>query len=180
MRKVLEEKDFTTKLWKNGKGITQEILVSPSDREDFDWRISLATLGESGSFSSFPGVLRWLVLLEGNPVTLKHTDRTHELVRMTPYSFSGGEETSAVVSGPGRDLNLMLREGRARGKISVGVPGRIKVTTKHFGLFSTDSIRVDGVDMEKNSFYYIEDEPGRELSVDSPSSFLILHIQGPL
>lgn len=178
MRKVLEEKDFTKKLWKNGRGITKEIMVKPAGAEDFDWRISLATLGESGPFSSFPGIIRWLVLLEGADVTLKHTDRTHELAPMTPYFFSGDEETSAVVRGPGRDFNLMLKEGKANGKISVGLPGRIKVHTKYFGLFATESMRVDGVDLNKNSFYYIEDEIGHEFVVDSLSSFLIIHIEG--
>ena len=51
--------------WKNGGGSTTQIAVFPPDAgfEDFDWRISLATIAEDGAFSEFPGVERTLALV---------------------------------------------------------------------------------------------------------------------
>jgi len=167
MRKVLEEKVFVRRPWKNGRGTTNEILVWPSGEEHFIWRLSQASLGESGPFSDFPGVERWLVLLEGNSVVLKHPDRTHELKLMKPYSFSGSEETFAEVNGPGMDFNLMLRQGRARGKISVGRSGKITIPSRFFGIFYTDTYRLE----------YFEDEQGHDIVVESAEPFLVIQIE---
>lgn len=180
MRKVLEEKDYMKRPWKNGRGITNEIMVWPPGEENFVWRLSQATLGESGPFSIFPGIERWLVLLEGNSITLKHSDREHKLGLMTPYSFQGSEETWAEVTGPGSDFNLMLRQGKASGKITIGQTGSVKVSSQQYGLFSTTPFKVDGKEIRENSFYYIEDEKGTDVIVESTQSFLIIHIEGTL
>ena len=44
--------------WKNGGGSTTEIAVWPNGAglDEFDWRISLATITQSGPFSFFPGI----------------------------------------------------------------------------------------------------------------------------
>ena len=98
--------------WKNGRGTTVEIAVHPptGSVQGFDWRLSMATIAEDGPFSSFPGVDRVLVLLEGHGVDLvsqAHTDRLrdHDLAR-----FPGEREVTARLHrGPVRDLNLMVR-----------------------------------------------------------------------
>ena len=48
--------------WKNGGGSTTEIAIAPlgATVDKFDWRISLATIANSGPFSVFPGVDRTL------------------------------------------------------------------------------------------------------------------------
>ena len=50
--------------WKNGGGSTTEIAIAPpgAGLDDFDWRISLATISEDGPFSVFPGIDRTLIL----------------------------------------------------------------------------------------------------------------------
>ena len=180
MRKLLEEKDYVRRTWKNGRGITSEILLSPPGEENFDWRLSQATLVDSGPFSIFPGINRWLVLLKGNPVILKHTDREHTLELMTPYSFSGQEETWARVSAPGADFNLMLREGKATGRITIGQTGLHKVSSDQFAIFSPAPSLIDGKTIEKYSLYYIENEIGSDVTIESTEPFLIIHIEGIL
>lgn len=177
MRKVLEEKDFIKKPWKNGRGTTHEIMVWPPGVDNFDWRISHATLGESGPFSLFPGVSRWIVLLEGNSVQLRHRDRAHELKLLTPYSFQGDEETYAEVSGPGSDFNLMLRNGKASGKITIGTEGKIRITSRYFGIFSKDEMKIGGLKISKRSFCFFEDEKDIEILVETSGPFLIIHIE---
>lgn len=178
MRKILEEKDFLRRPWKNGRGITNEIMVSPPGSEHFVWRLSQATLGESGPFSVFPGIHRWLVLLEGNPVTLNHTGQSHCLKLLEPYAFSGAEETFAEVTATGKDFNLMLREGKASGSLSVGTTGSHTITTSVYGIYSLSHMTINGETISKNSFYYVEDESGETLSINSDKPFLIIQIEG--
>ncbi len=59
------ERVFTP--WKNGGGRTAEILAMPEGAglDGFDWRISTAEVAQSGPFSLFAGLDRWLTVLEG-------------------------------------------------------------------------------------------------------------------
>ena len=50
--------------WRNGAGVTMEIVVG-GDPLDWDWRLSLATVAGDGQFSAFPEVVRQLVVVEG-------------------------------------------------------------------------------------------------------------------
>ena len=56
-----------TAVWKNGGGVTREIVASPEGAplDAFDWRVSLADVSADGPFSSFPGVDRTLTVVEG-------------------------------------------------------------------------------------------------------------------
>ena len=103
--------------WKNGGGVTIEIAVSPDGAglDDFDWRVSMARVESDGPFSSFAGIDRTLVLLEGKGLIL-HVEgrsplgltRVHE-----PVSFPADVATSAgLIDGPITDLNVMSRRGR--------------------------------------------------------------------
>ena len=53
--------------WKNGGGVTREIAVFPhgADLARFDWRMSLATVAAGGPFSTFPGIDRLMLVLDG-------------------------------------------------------------------------------------------------------------------
>ena len=67
--------DFRVMPWKNGAGSTTELLIDPPGATlagGFRWRVSMATVAESGPFSSFPGLDRTLLLLEGEGMELDH------------------------------------------------------------------------------------------------------------
>ena len=68
--------------WKNGRGVTEELLVLPDSatfaRGDFDVRISKATVSEPGPFSSFPGFDRVLVVTAGAGLRLAHGAARYE------------------------------------------------------------------------------------------------------
>src|SRR5690606_10863682 len=53
--------------WRNGAGWTRQIHAEPSAdaTHEWDWRLSIAEIESDAPFSSFPGVDRELVLLEG-------------------------------------------------------------------------------------------------------------------
>src|SRR3984885_1398856 len=67
---ILRESTYVTVPWKNGGGVTREILRSPPESTAFDWRLSLATIDSPGPFSSFDGYHRTLVLVRGAGVEL--------------------------------------------------------------------------------------------------------------
>lgn len=104
--------------WKNGGGETTEIAASPAGAtmDDFDWRVSMATVAQGGPFSLFPGVDRTLSVLEGEGITLTIAERAPItlVAGSPPFSFPADVATDAtLVAGTITDLNVMTRRGTA-------------------------------------------------------------------
>jgi hypothetical protein len=122
MLKPILSNSYPERPWKNGRGTTRDIFVFPPNSGDaFLFRLSMADIIESGSFSDFPGVERTLVLLEGLAVTLVHPDLKKEknLGLFESYCFEGNWKTEVIVSGKGLDFNLMCRKGDYKGEVNV-------------------------------------------------------------
>jgi len=53
--------------WKNGLGVTDEVFIQPAgaSRDAFDLRVSSAPIAGSDKFSGYPGVDRWITVIEG-------------------------------------------------------------------------------------------------------------------
>ncbi len=102
--------------WKNGGGVTRELLRLPAGSGD-DWtlRISVADIAADGPFSAFPGITRWFAVLTGAGVRLAFADRTLDLRQGdAPLRFDGAETPGCtLLDGPTRDLNVMVRSDRA-------------------------------------------------------------------
>lgn len=102
--------------WKNGGGVTVEIAIHPANAsvDNFDWRISTATVANDGAFSVFAGVDRTLSVLEGDGIVLDVEGVETTLTRETvPFSFAADASSSAcLIDGPIIDLNVMTRRGR--------------------------------------------------------------------
>lgn len=107
--------------WKNGGGSTTEIAVSPpgAGLDEFDWRISLATIAQSGPFSCFPGIDRSLALVDGEGVLLDFGDERFVLSPSEPLiEFAGEDAVHATVTGAlTTDFNVMTRRGRCRHRL---------------------------------------------------------------
>jgi len=99
--------------WKNGGGSTIEIAIDPPDAgfEDFDWRVSLATIEKDGAFSLFPGVDRTLALVDGHGMTLEIDGEPTMVTDLEPVvAFDGASQVTAKLSrGPSTDFNVMTR-----------------------------------------------------------------------
>jgi environmental stress-induced protein Ves len=120
--RLIRAADCLVMPWKNGGGTTTEIAVAPegASLDDFDWRISMAHVGQDGPFSSFPGIDRTLSVLTGAGVTLAFGDG--ERVRLdrssAPYPFAADRAVEGLlVEGPIDDLNVMSRRGRWRHRV---------------------------------------------------------------
>ena len=100
--------------WRNGGGTTLELAVEPPGatlETGFRWRLSSAEVGVSGPFSPFPGLDRWLLLLEGGgfEVDFGPHGRVALTEPLVPVRFSGDWSAAAtLVDGPCLDFNLMV------------------------------------------------------------------------
>lgn len=121
--------------WKNGGGSTTEIAVSPSGAglDEFDWRVSLATISQSGPFSCFPGIDRSLALVDGDGVLLDFGDERFVLSPSEPLiEFAGEDTVHATVTGAlTTDFNVMTRRGRCRHRLEpVVVRGQVTLARR--------------------------------------------------
>ena len=111
--------------WKNGAGLTREIVCRPAGAgmNDFDWRVSIASITAPGPFSAFDGVDRVIVLLEGGGVRLRSADARidHRLdVPLAPFAFAGEAVLACeLLGGASTDFNVMTRRDRCRAEVRV-------------------------------------------------------------
>lgn len=100
--------------WKNGGGTTLELAVAPPGatlETGLRWRLSSAEVAASGPFSLFPGLERWLWLLDGDGFELDFGARGRVDLRepLRPIRFPGDwRATATLAGGTSTDLNLMV------------------------------------------------------------------------
>jgi hypothetical protein len=109
--RVIPANEYRRVRWKNQLGWTREIVRVP-DRDDWDWRLSIAEIEQDAPFSLFPGIERELVLLSGNGLRLAFDDG--ETCTLEPphgrLRFDGGRAVSGeLLDGRTHDFNLMWR-----------------------------------------------------------------------
>ena len=135
--------------WKNGGGVTRELLRLPADSGD-DWtlRISVADIAADGPFSAFHGITRWFAVLDGAGVRLALPDGALEVRRGdAPLRFDGADAPDCtLLDGPTRDLNVMVRTARAESIVTPATfldeagPG----TSPGFGFFALEPVALHG------------------------------------
>jgi len=114
---ILRYDDYPVVPWKNGQGITRDIIRSPKNTEAFDWGLSLADLERSAPFSAFDGYDRTITLIDGNGFTLTFEDGHSQTLDtpFQPYDFDGGAALQCdLIDGPSRVFNLKVRHASAK------------------------------------------------------------------
>jgi environmental stress-induced protein Ves len=109
---ILRYAELAASPWKNGGGITREVLRHPKSGA-FSWRLSLAEVGQSGPFSEFVGYRRIMMLLEGHGLRLQAQGLEDQVLLEAGalIEFPGAQRTHCeLIDGPCIDLNLMFRE----------------------------------------------------------------------
>lgn len=114
--------------WKNGLGMTTELFVDPpgATLDAFDARLSMARVDADVPFSVFAGVERTLMMLEGAIELRVGAGLPQKLTPADPATrFPGDLPTTCRLVRVGSraaasalDLNLMVREGRFRSRVS--------------------------------------------------------------
>lgn len=97
--------------WKNGGGVTRELLIWPAVSDSWQVRLSVAEVTSDGLFSRFERVERWFAVLRGAGVTLDIDGHSATLTATSaPLRFAGDSHTYCrLLNGPTQDFNLMLR-----------------------------------------------------------------------
>ncbi|CAM5368494.1 HutD family protein [Streptomyces xanthochromogenes] len=121
--RTLRAADLRAVPWRNGGGVTRNILAHPegAGTADFVWRVSLADVGADGPFSGFPGVDRILTVVEGAGMDLLVGGR-RRLVdeRFVPQRFPGDAPTDCrLLAGPVVNFNVMFRRGTPAPAVAV-------------------------------------------------------------
>ncbi|MCT4712716.1 HutD family protein [Enterobacteriaceae bacterium H11S18] len=162
MIRLLPAKNHIEMPWKNGLGVTREVSRFPEAGE-YDWRISLATIRDSGPFSSFPGYLRSISVLEGEGMYLTiEGERSPLIPPFQALNFNGESSVSCeIVGGPLLDFNVIYREaamqatvtwcrsaewdyqGGLRVLFNAGSAVRVQIAGQDYQLDRYDSLLVD-------------------------------------
>ena len=114
---VVRVGDVAPTPWRNGGGVTRELLAWPKAR---DWivRVSVADIVASGPFSEYPGVDRWFAVLTGGAIQLQSTGAAPQVLDASQpalHCFSGDAATHCSALGATtRDFNVMLRRTHGR------------------------------------------------------------------
>lgn len=124
----LGAEDYVTKPWKNGQGVTRDVILWPAS-DDFDIRISLADIPPASTFSAFPGITRHITRLSGDAMALTFADgHVERLALLTPLTFDSGKAPACEASGADtRVLNVMTRETVWRSSVKLLTEGRHRV-----------------------------------------------------
>lgn len=180
--------DYRDMPWKNGGGVTRELvkLPHPSDPTRFLARLSIATVGASGPFSVFPGVDRTLMILDGAGVALT-VEGTREVVldrRLQPFAFPGEAEIHCrLLGGVVRDFNLMVDRAVARSSLEVVhlAPGETR-TLAGAGTVLLHALEgrasVDGAALAVDETLWLEAPGSLALRSDEGAVVVAIHLEG--
>ena len=108
--------------WKNGGGTTTEIWKAAGPDGAILWRLSIADVAADGPFSEFPGIDRWIMVVQGKGMELDIAGAGTKRVEkhLEPLAFSGDAATVCrLIEGPIRDFNLMVARSFAQGGLQV-------------------------------------------------------------
>jgi|SoiMethySBSTD1v2_1073268.scaffolds.fasta_scaffold00642_14 uncharacterized protein len=120
--RVLRTSDYQRMPWKNGGGTTTEIWKQVSPAGEVLWRLSIADVASDGPFSEFPGIDRWIMVIEGKGMELAVEGQgVHRLDRpFEPFAFPGDAKTDCrLIAGAIRDFNLMVARSFGSGALRV-------------------------------------------------------------
>jgi environmental stress-induced protein Ves len=177
---VLRHQDYKRMPWKNGLGITEEVMAFPpaSDIGTFGWRLSIAHVGADGPFSVFAGIDRTIALLDGDGLSLDFPEgRTVELTpRSEPLAFSGDLEISSRnKSGKTIDLNIMTRRGQFRHRMKRIGSGVWEITQPGTILVFNGEAKLNDESMQRFDAAIVEPEDGPQTieAGDDVAIFLI-------
>jgi len=142
--RVLRADEVEPQRWKNRAGLTRELLAWPAP-DDWRLRVSVADIEEDVPFSRYPGVQRWLAVLEGDGIELKFKREVRSLKPShSAFHFDGAQAPQCRLLGglPARDLNVMQR-GPGRATVLPARPGLTwSVRSRLRALFARDAVEL--------------------------------------
>lgn len=114
--------------WKNGGGVTHELLRVGDGASGFGLRLSIAEVRADGPFSRFDGVDRVIALLTGRGMRLHRVDGTSTTLDRAgaPFAFSGDDDWRCeLVDGATTDFNVMTDRTTWQCTVTLREPGLV-------------------------------------------------------
>lgn len=120
MQQVVRAIDLVAAPWKNGGGLTREVLTR-KEGDRLIWRLSIADVDKDGPFSTFSGFVRILTVIEGSGMDLISPDGILHARPLRPLTFAGD-----------LPVNGRLRGGAVRNFNLIFDPKRITPSVRHY------------------------------------------------
>lgn len=119
---IISPEAFKKIPWKNGLGFTTELAINDgATLDNFDWRLSIASVTSNGEFSNFSGYDRNLVLIEGHSIALEHGSKyIDNLTTLLDIAkFDGGCKTIGTLkNGPINDFNVITNQSTTKVQVN--------------------------------------------------------------
>lgn len=139
--------DYTRQPWKNGRGITTELLhmVDPVSGATL-LRLSRASVVEDGPFSLFPGIERNLTVLTGKGFRLQGPGIDLRCDPLVPVAFPGDVEIRATETNglASDDFNVMTARHLPRPEVTL-VRNQTLEAGRNLALYALDPCEVNGM-----------------------------------
>ena len=182
--RIIDADTVAPTAWKNGGGRTRTLLLLPAE-DAWHLRISMADVETDGPFSPYPGVERWLSLVEGAGMRLDFMDRTVTLTPLDPpLAFDGAAAPRGrLLQGPVRDLNLMSQGGQAA--MHPALPDRCwRAQQRSCGLFALQAGHwacADGrsAALGRHALLWLDNAPRAEMQFDQHGLWLEFSAPAP-
>jgi environmental stress-induced protein Ves len=142
---VVRLDDAAAQPWRNGAGTTRALLAWPG-ADDWQLRVSVATIAIDGEFSSWPDTERWFAVVDGAGVTLALPDGDVTLLGGDPpHRFLGDAAPGCrLVAGTTTDLTLMVRHESGTGDMRRAFAGsRASGIADWRGLYAADALTLE-------------------------------------
>ena len=165
MIELIKTSSYQLGPWKNGKGLTRQVAISPANatilENNFLWRISSAEVRQADSFSPYPDCDRKLVVWTGQGLLLNRKS----LLPNSVISFSGEEliHCNPIGQTPVVDFGIIYKKKYIRAElevVSVSLPTTLSFKTGIFFLFLAkgENCQMNGVDLTFGDSIKIDNE----------------------
>jgi environmental stress-induced protein Ves len=180
--KHIPSSSFATMPWRNGGGVTHEILRE-GDTAEFDWRISLADVAADGPFSLFPKHNRLLCVISGKGMKLAGEHQTYNAALLKPVAFRGSEKIDGVLQdGPCRDFNLIYDPAKLQASLEVlKAMAAVDVTTRaesQTGIFLVSGTAQSNLSAIRAGDFCLLQAPEERLVLAAGAVALKIELQG--
>lgn len=162
--------------WKNGQGITREIVCEKDEHEKILYRISVADIQVDSAFSCYENIDRKLSILQGNGVKLFKDSGNLILTQNTGYfGFSGDEAIySELILGPVRDFNVMVNPACFQSEVHFHQASGSMKSNIGLVLLKSGHCRINSVLCDEAAGYYWQGSEEEVVFLDlSPDAQLI-------
>jgi environmental stress-induced protein Ves len=185
----LSSKDYQRMPWKNGQGSTTQLVSAAATDGGFDWRLSIAEVGQSGPFSDFSGYDRTITLIEGQGMVLTFNGSMERRIDKTfaPLPFDGGWQTDCrLIDGPLRDFNLMVSRRWGHGVMAILRPrageaceiGEAPVALLHvFAGTARLDLGASHVDLSASDTLHLEGAPESLLTTETDAILAAIYLE---